>query len=343
MNRIFLIFGMFFFMINGAIAQNIETTVSGKIENNEYYTDIYLDNLVNDIQVGSSEIDKKGKFSISFDLGITDFYKLRLDDDNYVLLILEPGQEVDLALDIENLFQPEIKGSSQSKLVYGTLDSMNNYDKKIETYTEKIKTQKDKFLRQTVLENSASLSVLFFIDQFDISEDLELYKTVLDDLKSKYPDNALVIDLSEKVRTASTLSKGSEVPDIVLPTPDGDEKALSSLKGKVVLIDFWASWCRPCIGEIPNLVKQYDKYNESGFEIYGVSLDAERESWLNAIEKYEMDWIHVSDLKYWESEVVELYGIEGIPYTILIDKKGQIIAKNLRGEELENKLQEIFE
>ena len=116
----------------------------------------------------------------------------------------------------------------------------------------------------------------------------------------------------------------------------------TTLKGKVVMIDFWASWCKPCRIENPNVVRLYKKFRSKGFEIYGVSLDKNKVSWLNAIRKDGLLWIHVSDLGFWNSPVVKMYDIKGIPQTYLLDEKGIIIGKGLRGAALERKLEEIF-
>jgi thiol-disulfide isomerase/thioredoxin len=135
---------------------------------------------------------------------------------------------------------------------------------------------------------------------------------------------------------------GQLSPDIVLPSPDGTEIALSSLRGKVVLVDFWASWCGPCRKEMPNVVKAYAKFKSKGFEIYGVSLDQDKDRWVEAIAKDGITWPQVSELKQWESQVVKQFNIQGIPYTLLLDRDGKILAKNLRGEELEAKLAEVL-
>jgi peroxiredoxin len=135
---------------------------------------------------------------------------------------------------------------------------------------------------------------------------------------------------------------GQPAPEIELETPEGKELALSSLKGKVVLIDFWASWCGPCRKEMPNVVKAYAKFKNKGFEIFGVSLDQDKARWIEAIQKDGITWPQVSDLKQWQSSVVRQYNIQGIPYTVLLDREGNILAKNLRGEELEKKLTEVL-
>jgi peroxiredoxin len=136
---------------------------------------------------------------------------------------------------------------------------------------------------------------------------------------------------------------GSEAPDFTQKTPEGEDLSLSDLRGKVVLIDFWASWCMPCRQENPAVVKMYNKYKDKGFTVYSVSLDKEKSKWLSAIQQDGLIWPnHVSDLKFWQSASAQTYGITSIPFTVLIDKDGKIIDKNLRGAQLEAKLKEIL-
>jgi peroxiredoxin len=136
---------------------------------------------------------------------------------------------------------------------------------------------------------------------------------------------------------------GEQAPNISLPDPNGKNVDLSSLKGKIVLLDFWASWCGPCRMENPNVVSVFNKYKDKGFIIYSVSLDNDKNKWLQAIEKDKMTWVHVSDLKNWNSAGAALYGVRSIPATYLIGKDGKIIAKNLRGEKLEEELKKVLE
>lgn len=143
------------------------------------------------------------------------------------------------------------------------------------------------------------------------------------------------------------LEIGNQAPEIKLANPEGDTISLSSFKGKVVLIDFWATWCAPCIAEQSELVTLYKKYKHlsftsgMGFEIFGVSLDNKKDSWLSQIKKKKITWTQVSDLKYWNSPIAKTYNIQALPFNLLIDKNGVIIAKNLHGVELEEKLAEI--
>jgi peroxiredoxin len=142
-------------------------------------------------------------------------------------------------------------------------------------------------------------------------------------------------------KSAELTAIGSLAPDISLADPNGKQIALSSLKGKYVLLDFWASWCRPCRAENPNIVACYNKFKDKGFEIYSVSLDKEKDPWLEAIKKDGLNWVHVSDLKEWNSPTALMYNVQGIPANFLLDPYGKIIAKNLRGEALEIKLTEV--
>ena len=149
-------------------------------------------------------------------------------------------------------------------------------------------------------------------------------------------------DLANQLDGARALQNGGVAPDFSAATPDGKELSLSELRGNYVLIDFWASWCGPCRKENPNVVRLYNKYHDMGFDILGVSLDNKKERWLAAIEKDGLTWHHISDLKGWKSGPAGIYGIRSIPSTILLDKEGKIIARNLRAHQLEGKLKELF-
>ncbi|MFN6037525.1 MAG: peroxiredoxin family protein, partial [Bacteroidota bacterium] len=163
-------------------------------------------------------------------------------------------------------------------------------------------------------------------------------KNIYQNLSKKYPNNPTLNSFYDYVKKYGALTVGADAPDITLPNTEGKNFSLSSLKGKIVLIDFWASWCKPCIKDMPEVKKLYEKFKSKGFEILGVSLDENKDQWIAAISEYSLPWIHISDLGGWNSSAARTYDVNSIPFTILINKEGKIIQKGLRGAALEEEL-----
>ena len=176
----------------------------------------------------------------------------------------------------------------------------------------------------------------------DKDQQFEVYKSVANKANTSLPQLPMVQQFVAMVESMKKLAIGQVAPEIALPNPDGEIIKLSSLRGNYVLVDFWAKWCKPCRMENPNVVRMYNKYNEKGFEVYGVSLDRSKEDWLRAIEEDRLRWTQVSDLKFWQSEAARTYNVTAIPFALLLDPEGKIIGKNLRGAVLEAKLAELF-
>lgn len=163
-------------------------------------------------------------------------------------------------------------------------------------------------------------------------------------LKQRFPSSAIVSTQFAAAGKAMGIPHvGGVAPDLTLPDTAGKSFTLSSLRGKFVLVDFWASWCPPCRAENPNVVKAYQQFKNKNFAIVGVSLDQEKGPWLKAIHEDHLDWTQISDLQFWQSKAVDAYGFTGIPYNVLLDPQGRILAIGLRGEELEAKLQEVLQ
>ena len=162
----------------------------------------------------------------------------------------------------------------------------------------------------------------------------------IDKYKETYPEPVLALE--RQLDLISRFVQGGVAPDFTQNDPQGNPVSLTDFRGKVVLVDFWASWCGPCRKENPNVVKLYQQYKDQGFEILGVSLDSKQDRWLDAIAKDGLTWTHVSDLKGWQNEVAGMYSVTSIPHTVLLDAEGKILGRNLRGPALEQKLAEVF-
>jgi peroxiredoxin len=225
-------------------------------------------------------------------------------------------------------------------------DSMNQAVQN--NFTEVKKTYKN-FVLNYIDTTKSPILALFAFGYTEDTEPAEIDKAIAT-VSKRFPSHVVlneVINQYKLQRQAQankppSPAENTMAADIKLPDTTGKMFSLSSLKGKYVLVDFWASWCGPCRDENPNVVAAYQEFKDKNFTILGVSLDKEKSAWIQAIKDDGLTWHHVSDLKYWNSEVVPLYGIEGIPYNVLVDPAGKIVATSLRGNELQAKLAQVL-
>ncbi|MES2617226.1 MAG: TlpA disulfide reductase family protein [Bacteroidota bacterium] len=316
--------------------------------------------------IDSVTTDAEGNFSIQKTIAEPCIAYLQHSKNTAVPLIIENGAVLNVVINITaetNAMDYSITGVHSEKSVrlynfikmHSTLYSeLGVLEQQIYSEQDPMKMQeyqfqydnKQKQMRaniQAELLNSSGLEGYFVFYNFIEEQKAADVKKIMDKMSPTELKTIYYKDLKEYYDNNKLLDIGAMAPEIYLPTPNGDSLKLSDLRGKVVLIDFWASWCRPCINEFPNVKRVYSRFSEKGFEILGVSLDKEESAWKNSIISLGLGWKHVSDLKYWGSAPAKMYKISSIPSTILIDKDGKIIAKNLRGEELERKLEELFQ
>ena len=199
------------------------------------------------------------------------------------------------------------------------------------------------YIKNFIKNADNDVVALLAADVMDLAAEYTFLKDYSRKALAKNPNSKYAKHLSAKVQDYGN-SLGQPAPEIKLPSPDGDSIALSSLKGKLVLLDFWAAWCGPCRRENPNVVRIYDKYKDKGFTVYSVSLDKDKAKWMQAIEQDNLKWDnHVSELLFWQGKAHQQYGVNSIPATFLINEKGEIIGKNLRGYALEKRIAEILD
>ena len=359
--------GLFLFAVVFSVSAQKQSniTIKGKLINNTFKT-IYLDKFSNEpIPMDSAKIVNDA-FEFHSTIPESGFYDLRLAGDKMMILVLTPGDKIELSGNAYAFQIPfSFSGSKQSGMVFELGTKIGNYDMKKDSLNQVYEKVKNTTFRDSVVvmlkaafddfsgkqndlvinfidKNPSSLGGLLFISRLPINDNMLLYSKYDSALFKAYPQNSFVKEFHSQVVKNTRLSIGSVAPDIIEKDTTGKEIPLSSLRGKIVLIDFWASWCGPCRRESPNMVKLYNKFRDKGFEIYSVSLDKDRQAWLNAIKKDKLRWTHVSDLGFWNAKPAQLYNISSIPSTVLLDRNGKIIAKGLMGGELDQKLDEIF-
>lgn len=346
-------------------------TINGKVGFPEKGGKIVIQEFNENGPTGKEDtIQLKSNYTFSKKVKLTQpgYYRLNFYDKQILNVILFKN-DLEVNVDGNNpqgFF--EVKGSPDLELireVQGVLQSVNNssevarinqeYQVAVqqqnqqrigqlqEEYQQYIKTEHDK-VAALMESNSPSLAVLNLIQSNALDKDkyFDTYVRIADKFKTKWPDfpqTKTIVDYVEKLKATAI---GQVAPEIELPDPNGNLVKLSSLRGKYVLIDFWAKWCGPCRQENPNVVRVYNQYKDKGFTVFGVSLDRKKEDWIQAIQQDGLTWTHVSDLKYWQSEAAKTYNISSIPFSLLLDPNGVIIDKNLRGAALEKRLAEVM-
>lgn len=311
------------------------------------------------------EINSNGDFTYEFDsVGTPTFYELNLYGQRVVKLALYK-ENVDVKFNFSDPNSLQIEGSQDSKEMLKLEILMDSYQGQVNQLNEKyyeamskndaevirqiqmdamnLEAQQVVKVKEMIESMGDSFASLAAVGLLNPQNDFPFLDALVTKLNENYPETIAILQLKQQLDEMRALAVGQMAPDIVLPDPSGKTTKLSDLRGKYVLIDFWAAWCKPCRQENPNVVRLFNQYNSKGFEVFGVSLDRSREDWVKAIADDQLNWTQVSDLQYFNSAAAVLYQIQAIPATYLVDPDGKIIAKDLRGPSLEAKLAELFD
>lgn len=313
----------------------------------------------------SSAVDKNGRFEIQGNSTQPEVVRLSLSKESRLIFVLD-ASDITIEADAEDLAgTARFSGSVESSLLQSltlalagnskaqtalerqfALAQMQDKTDSLIYYQEqflRLQTANTRLIKKFIREHPRSFAATYAaVMMLDDEAEGAFLDSMVVVFNKTMPQSSYVKELNEWAKDRVSIAEGSVAPDLILPRPDGTELALSSFRGKYVLIDFWASWCGPCRKENPEVVALYNRYKDRGFEVYGVSLDESKEQWVNAITKDALPWPQVSDLKGGSSPAASLYKVTTIPSTFLLDKEGKIISVDVRGAALAGQLRDLL-
>lgn len=307
-------------------------------------------------------------YQLSFDFKEPDLFQVNFFGKQKVVLVIDERQNnIELNVEGKNKGAVEIKGSedaqklqgyeifrqeSYNRVVKPTYDAMRAASKEedqakeveaVEAYAQASEDSRKELIDYTIDNIGTSIALYGTVLRWTGDDEVAKLDKLVSDFKAKRPNLKMTKVMEEKVNRFKKVAIGAPAPAFSLADTSGQTQQLADLKGTYTLLDFWASWCSPCLLQVPDLKQAYEDYHDKGFEIIGISVDTKEKRWKSAIQKYEMNWPHVSDLKGWGAEVANNYNVTFIPFNMLIDSEGNIVAKNLHSKALQGKLAELFD
>lgn len=352
-------------MTLAACQENNGYLIQGTVANGTDGEYVYLNSIGRNSEVLDSAVIKGGKFEFKGNPEVAVLPKAvsytSKEGKIAAMLFLEKGT-INVTLDKEN---PSVSGTENNENLRSFMAEYRKQQKEMqeiyksfssdstltEAQREELKGQlnkkgedQDEYVFSQMSANVTKPFGAYLLASFGMGVEVEKLAGLLEQVPAELSAEKEIVSLKEYVQSCQNTVVGKKFVDFAMKTPEGEDVKLSDFigKDKYTLIDFWASWCGPCRREMPTVVEAYNKYKAKGFGIVGVSLDENAEQWKKAIKNLNITWTQMSDLKGWQCEGAKLYGVRGIPATVLVDKEGTIIARDLRGEDLINKLNELF-
>ncbi len=377
MHKKFLWFVLSIVLFSACKNENGNFSISGKIKHAPSDT-IYLEKLAYNADpsklIDSVKIDKDGSYKLNGTDTQQNLYMLSFKNNPAVILVND-ADKINIDFDLNGFNYPTINGSEATKKLYAfikdfwkkdsllsnnyyQLDSIGKTGIKDSEYTMQLQQQYtkelnalDDVIRNYIKNSNDPAAICFVLDKARGAVSPDDLNAMVQDASKRFPahsgiaifKSALTQSAQSQENNAAASLLNKPAPDLTMTDANGKNISINDFKGKYLLVDFWASWCGPCRQENPNVVAAYNKFKNKNFTILGVSLDEDKAAWLKAVKDDHLTWTQISDLKQRESAAIAAYHFDGIPFNVLIDPQGKIIAESLRGEMLEQKLTEILQ
>jgi len=360
-----ILYLVFAALLMAACSTEPRFVIKANIEGSDSVTFILQKRGATQMDTLSTAVSKKGMFTMKGSVEYPEQVQLVALNTTHRLAFWIENANISITGKLDSLLNATVTGSKTQDEYKSYMDGIKPLSEKYQTlvsgYREAqsandtarmrkiredaaaIENDQTNFLKEFIKNNPASYVTPTLLRSISYELSAEEIESAIAALDTSVAKVQIVKDLKTRAEAMKAVSAGKKAPDFTQNDVEGNPVSLYSKVGaKLLLVDFWAAWCGPCRAENPNVVKVYKEFNKKGFDVFGVSLDRTKEDWVKAIKDDNLTWTHVSDLQYWNSAAAKLYAVNSIPANFLLDENGVIIARNLRGDDLYNKVKEVL-